>query len=165
MRDFVSDRELGCQTDNLCTRMLLGSNRLISETDFIQASDDEALVSQAFEALKEFVFIDIIENPELVANLQTWLGRPIAYRRVNETGATPETLSSVLYKELTPEFFSLLEERTRLDMQLWFAVASDRVTDSKLNSLYARTLLFNAARSAALLAPPAVHRSLTSEIP
>ena len=144
--------------------MLLGPHRLIPENDFIHERNGDALLAEALQALNVFAFVDVVENPLLTLNLQNWLGQPFAYDVLNETKPTPETVRSVLHKELTAECFELLEQRTRLDTQLWFAIARDRLPESKLMSIYARTLLFNAARGAALLASQAAEHSLTSNV-
>jgi hypothetical protein len=153
LHDFLSCRDLACQVDNLYVRMLLGPNELIPENDFINERNDGALVSEAIKRLRQFAFLDVVENPKLILNLGSWLGRQVAYEIINETGCIPEALRTVFHRELTPELFELLERRTRLDLELWFAVAKERLAPTRPESLYTRTLILNAARYASLLAP------------
>ncbi|MBV8587961.1 MAG: hypothetical protein JO308_16860 [Verrucomicrobia bacterium] len=144
--------------------MLLGPHRLIPEDDLIEERNGDTLLTEALQALNVFAFVDVLENPLLTLNLQNWLGQSFVYDVLNETKSTPKAVRSVLHEELTAECFELLERRTRPDAQLWFAIARDRLPESKLMSIYARTLLFNAARGAALLASQAAEHSLTSNV-
>jgi hypothetical protein len=153
LRDFLSCRDLSCQIDNLYVRMLVGPNKLIPENDFINERNDGVLVSEAIKRLRRFAFLDVVENPKLILNIGSWLGRQVTYEIINETGCIPEALQTVFHRELTPELFELLERRTRLDLELWFAVAKERLAPTRPESLYTRTLIFNAARYASLLAP------------
>jgi hypothetical protein len=149
--DFLSRPELAFQIDNLYVRMLLWPNRLISNDDFIAESNDNILVNKAIARLKQFAYIDLVENPRLRANLQAWLGRPFTYNSVNETPSIPPALRTPLHSELKPEVFDLLEMRTRLDVKLWMALARDRASHLNPMSLRERTLMLNAARHSWLM--------------
>jgi hypothetical protein len=87
--DFLSYRGIACQIDNHYTRMLLWPHRLIPNNDFIDRRNDQALVGQATARLKQFAYIDLLENQGLKKNLQTWLDRPVSYTYANETTAEP----------------------------------------------------------------------------
>jgi hypothetical protein len=153
LKEFLSCQELACQTDNLSVRLLLGSHRLIPGDDFIDCRDDDILVDGAIVALKQFAFADVIENPNMPANLEAWLGRPVPYSVANETPRAPLSLRSSLHSELTPEALTLLENRTRLDLKLWTWLAKKCVIGANVAAMRHRIILCNVARHASLLTP------------
>jgi hypothetical protein len=101
LKDFLSLGDLACQTDNLSVRMLLWPHRLIPEADFIDRRYDAALLKDALGALKQFAFVDIIENPKMHPSLERWLGRRVPYARISETPHLPLSLAHPLHSELT----------------------------------------------------------------
>ena len=121
--EFLCRREIACTTDNLYVRMLVWPHPLIPENDFIDPRHDKTLVRLALDHLGKFAFCDIVENPNLQANIQKWLQRPFSLGVTNETSATPGTQHKSLHEELTPEVHRALEERTRLDLKIWAAAA------------------------------------------
>lgn len=153
LHDFLSCRDLACQLDNLYVRMLLWPHRLIPEDDFIEERTRRILIYEAIGRLKQFAYVDLVENPKLDVNIQRWLRRPFIYKLANETSRLPEPLRTPLHKELTPETFNLLQRRTRLDLELWFAVGRQCIAELSLESLYLRTVLENATRLSSLIAP------------
>ena len=147
---FLSSKDIACQTDNICVRMLLWPHPLIPDSGFIDESNDETLLDQATDRLNQFAYIDVVENPEFQENIEKWLGREVTYRRINETPSIPEMRRTPLHEELKPEIFSLLEVRSRLDLKLWTAVARQRVSRWDAESLRTYTIMLNAARYARL---------------
>jgi hypothetical protein len=153
LEDFLSCRDVACHTDNLSIRMLLWPQRLIPENDFIDCRYDDVLVNEAVVALQQFAFADIVENPSMQTNLGNWLGRSVRYSVVNETPRVPRSLQRPLHRELTPEAFSLMEDRTRLDLKLWTLLAKERLTEPSVEALRQRIMLCNVARHATLSNP------------
>jgi hypothetical protein len=151
LKDFLSCQELACQTDNLSVRLLLGSHRLVPGDDFIDCRDDDIVVNDAIVALKQFTFADVIENPNITANIETWLGQPVPYSIVNETPRAPLPLRSPLHSEFTAETLTLMENRTRLDLKLWTWLAKKRVIGTDIETLRHRIILCNVARHASLM--------------
>jgi hypothetical protein len=131
--------------------MLLWPHCLIPEGGFIDPRNDKVLVDEAIARLKQFAFADVIENPELQANLKAWLGRPVRYPLANETAAIPFPLKRPLHDELTSEAVDLLETRTRLDRELWRFVAQQYLGPAGVEALRERAILRNVARHSWLM--------------
>jgi hypothetical protein len=149
---FLSAREIACQMDNLSVRLLLWPHSMIPQNDFIEHRYDDLLVREAVARLRQFSFVDIVENPELEANLETWLGRGFSFKTVNETSRTPEAFRTSLDREFSAEVFDLLEARNRLDLRLWLALARERLTGTDPNAFRLRILMRNVARHTLLAA-------------
>jgi hypothetical protein len=132
--EFVNHPEAACHTDNIAIRMLLWPHPLIPDNGFIDSASDERLVGEAAARLKAFDFADVIENPRLEDNVRAFLARPFVYRRVNETVVRSE-LRVPLEEELTGEALLLVEHRSRLDRELWRAVAAERIAGADLTAL------------------------------
>lgn len=143
--DFLQNREIAAQTDNLYLRMLLWPHPAIPAADFIDAREDDELVRQALARLEPFAFLDVIENPGFSENLAAFLGQPATYERINETAPTADHR---WLDQLDAATFTLLEERARLDLRLWQAVAQARAPQANLESWRLRTLMLTAARHA-----------------
>jgi len=127
LRDFVRDRKTACQTDNLYVRLTLWPHPLVPDGDFIDERHDERLLQEAQSRLEQFCFVDLLENAELTANLQIWLGRVVVLRKLNETENIPESLKSPIANELDSETLALIESRSRLDLRLWATVVAQRM--------------------------------------
>jgi len=125
--DFLRTRQVACQTDNQLVRMLLCPHYLIPTDDFIDDRHDTALVQAAAERLSQFSFLDLIENQTLASNLANWLGRAVTIGRLNETRNIPQSFKTSIAYELTDEAWALLDARSRIDLQLWLALAAQRV--------------------------------------
>jgi hypothetical protein len=132
--EYLNHPEFAYCTDNIAVRMLLWPHPLIPDDGFIDSASDERLTSEAAARLKAFDFADVIENPRLEDNVRAFLARPFVYRRVNETVVGSE-LSVALEEELTGEAMLLVEHRSRLDRELWRAVAAERIAGVDLTIL------------------------------
>jgi hypothetical protein len=139
-----------CQIDNLTLRMLLWPHLLIPGDDFIKPEDDAVLLEEASARLGEYDHADIMENPDFEEELGRWLGCDFTVMRVNETQAMPNERSAILHEEMTTAALELLEQRSRLDIGLWKQVAAAVIAPEAVEALRARTLLWTAARHAAL---------------
>jgi hypothetical protein len=152
LAEFLSDRTIASNTDNMTVRMLLWPHPDIPGNDFIDDRADRHLVNAALARLEAFAFADLVENPQVAANLQAWLVRPFSYGRINETARLPPTLRSPFAEELTGEAFDLLDARSRLDREVWLALARHHIADIDAETLAERTIIRNVARHSALMA-------------
>ena len=127
-------------TDNLALRMLLRPHPLIPEDHPIDERNDDVLVKEALGRLQTFNFVDIVENPRLVANFARCLGDSVTPIVLNKTDIALIKLKTSLEHELTHEVFKLLRSRTRLDLQLWEFVARNRLSEGELKALRFRSV-------------------------
>jgi hypothetical protein len=154
--EFLNHPEAACQTDNIYIRMLLWPHPLIPEDGFIDSASDECLASEAAARLKAFDFADVIENPQLEDNVRAFLARPFVYACVNETPSMPSELRVPLEEELTGEALLLVEHRSRLDRELWRAVAAERIAGADPAALSDDTFRRTVTRHAALMRPESI---------
>src|SRR5499426_2016394 len=150
---FLNHPEAACQTDNVYVRRLLWPHPLIPDDGFIDSASDERLTSEAAARLKAFDFADVIENPRLEDNVRAFLARPFVYRRVNETPPMPSELRVPLEQELTREALLLVEHCSRLDRELWRALAAERIAGADPTALSDDTFRRTVTRHAALMRP------------
>lgn len=150
LAEFLNHPEAACQTDNVYVRRLLSPHPLIPDDDFIDSAADERLASEAVARLRAFDFTDIVENPRLEDNVRAFVARPFVYRRMNETDVQPE-FGFRLEEELAGETLLLVEHRSRLDRELWRAVASERIAGVDPTVLSDDTFRRTITRYAALI--------------
>jgi hypothetical protein len=153
LKEYLSDTRIACQTDNMTVRMLLWPGNGIPPDRFIDERFDDALVEQAFERLNSFSYTDVIENPSFSKRLKSWLQIDMTSSRLNETTPVPEHLRLRLEGELDNETLGLLQQRSRLDLQLWKALAKRRLPEHDIEALRVQTLLGGIARYGSLLNP------------
>jgi hypothetical protein len=151
LADFLNDRDLACQTDNLSVRALLWPDRLIPNDGFIDPSSDRRLLRRARAELRRFDFVDIVENPDLRGRIERWVEHPMMLARENETARLPPDLRSPLAAELGGRTHELLERRSRLDLRLWRDLAGRRVMVAP-TTLRSRVLMESFSRYGALMA-------------
>ena len=143
---FLSDTTLACQNDNVAVRMLLWPHRLVPADGFIAARDDRRVLALARRALDSMDFVDVVENPDLAANIGRFLGRPIMLPHYNATHCVPEHLRRRPEDDLTFAAFAALEARSRLDLALWRHIARRRMTRLGTGPLRETILLRNAVQ-------------------
>ena len=153
LAEFLNHPEAACQTDNVYVRRLLWPHPLIPDDGFIDDASDERLAYEAAARLKAFDFVDVIENPRLEDNVRAFLARPFVYRRANETPPMPSELRVPLEEELTREVLLLMEHRSRLDRELWRALAAERIAGADPPPLSDSTFRRTITRHAALMRP------------
>ncbi len=152
LREFLDLRDVACQTDSQSVRMLLWPHPLIPPDDYIDDRHDRVLVAEAASRLDRFSFVDVVENPQLAANLQNWFGRSLAVNKLNETGSSPQELRTSIDDELDADVLSLLEHRSRLDLKLWQAVVARRMRQVDYAAFRDDVRAANAARHSRLMA-------------
>ena len=106
--------------------MLLWPHPSIPNEGFIKPKYDKILLKEAIAQLKQFAFADIIENPRIEENLQTWLGRSLTCSRANEAGTVPAPFRRPLHDELTAKPIALLKNPIKVGSQ--FMVADNERT-------------------------------------
>ena len=153
LKEFLSDTRLAGQTDNVTVRMLLWPGSGIPLDQFIEARSDNELLAQAFERLNSFSYSDVIENPSFSERLKRWIQIDMPSSRLNETTTVPEHLRLKLERELDNETLELLQQRSRLDLQLWTALAKRRLPECDIEALRLQTLMGGVARYSTLLNP------------
>ncbi|WP_310962188.1 hypothetical protein [Nocardioides terrisoli] len=122
LAEYLADPSVAAHTDNAMTRMLLWPHALIPDADFIDPAHDNELVEAILGALEGFDYVGLVEDPEMLANLSTWLGTTIPSRRLNEARGMPRRLRPDVDAEVD-EAGSLLWARSRVDQRVWEAVA------------------------------------------
>ncbi|MEP9379044.1 hypothetical protein ABLE91_20185 [Aquabacter sp. CN5-332] len=143
--DFLRDPELACLTDNLFVRMLLWPDPRIPRRGFISPQQAPALVADALAELQRFNFVDYVENPDFVRNVEEWIIAPFALQRLNETRSAHPQFPVILDSELTAEANALLGQNSRMDFELWGKIVKARSPKADIRSLQARTLRENIA--------------------
>lgn len=149
---FLDEPTIAPQTDNASLRMLLGDHPLLRPDRFIAEDADTVLLAAAEMRLDALAFVDVIENPGFVSNLQSWLGKDLPLRRLNETPAVPPEYRVPLDRELSDHTCALLARRSRLDLRLWEMIVERRMPGVDRASLRQQTLMRSFARYGALLA-------------
>ncbi|MFL9870938.1 sulfotransferase family 2 domain-containing protein [Paraburkholderia megapolitana] len=153
LKEFLSDTRIASQTDNITVRMLLWPGSGIPLDRFIEDRSDHELLAQALERLNSFSYSDVIENPSFNERVKGWLQIAMSSSRLNETSVVPEHLRLKLERELDTETLQLLQQRSRLDLQLWTALAKRRLPERDIEALRLQTLLGGIARYSSLLNP------------
>jgi len=150
LHDFLAQPKAACQTDNACLITLLHGHPLVPPDDFIRSHVDAILMKAARQALKQDVFANILEHPEMLRRLSGCRGVPRALPRVNETAPIPPTLRTGLADTFVPE---AMESLKRLDARLWSEIARKGLTRVQVQALHARIRLHTTSRHEALMAP------------
>jgi hypothetical protein len=150
LTSFLDEPRIAAQTDNMILRQLLWPHEGIPVNGFIDPADDKHLLRLARHRLQDFSVIGIVEQSNLVAAIEGFLGQPFTYPRVNETDAMPIELRTPFASELDHRTLNLLDARSRLDLALWSDVAG--LPPQALSQLRRQTILRHVARCGALMA-------------
>jgi hypothetical protein len=154
LADFLCSPAAACQIDNVVVRMLLWPHPFIPPDDFINPVHDEQLIDEAHARLDKFAYVDVVENPDLIAGLSASIGQPIDYRRVNETCGPPDGFSCDLDQHLASDSWELLARRSRLDLRLWNNVVMRNMPETTAHVVRTKALNASIARYQVLLKPP-----------
>ncbi len=149
--DFLTDKRIACQTDNVALRLLLWPHPLLPADGFIAPEHDAALLAAASARLAEVAHLNVSENPALASDLAAWLGRPFAMRRIKETLPVAPRYSVMLAEQLTQTTQDAWQSRTRLDMALWRMACAAVMPDADIAALTATVRDLSVARYAKLL--------------
>ena len=152
LTEFLSNPAIACQTDNLATRMLLWPHPLIPVDGFIGREADAVLLREARARLDGFDFVDLVENPAMQGNLAAWLGDAIHYPFSNTARPLLADRRTDLREEMTRPARALLAARSRLDAELWTALAQRRLGEAEGCKLGAEALNRTISRLSVLAA-------------
>jgi hypothetical protein len=153
LRDFLSRPEIACQTDNIITRMLVWPHPLLSDSQFIDPANDQALLASAMASLENCDFAGITERGSaVVREFSGWLGLSLDLPTLNPAQKMRRAARTQLHAELTPETLELLQARVRLDDKLWQHLASLNMSRSEAGRLQHNAILQAIARFSVLLA-------------
>ena len=165
LADFLANKQLACVTDNIMLRMLLWPHPLIPSDDFINPTDDAALLAAALSTLADFAFTIIIEAPRAREQLDQFLATTYGVSlwthlhhrlkgpdpiKANRSKIPVVKMRTPLATQLTTTAGPLLEQRTRLDDRLWQSIASRHLTRPAMEHLYHTALLCSVRRYDAL---------------
>lgn len=149
--EFLSEKSIACQTDNQVLRLLLYPHPLIPPADFIEGRHDDVLIRGAAECLRNFSFLNIVENPGLEAGLASWFGRPITIGKVNETASIPAPLKSPFADELNAAAWKLMGDRSRLDLKIWLWLAAKLMPRSDVSAFQSSVMTSTIVRNCRLM--------------
>lgn len=119
--DFISAKDVACQTDNVLTRLLLWPHPNIPDDDFVLPEHHDELHRAARERIKQFDFVDFVENPMLGQNISTWLNSAFRFRWDNDT---PITSSGDFLPDLDETVHHQIRQLCAVDLRLWYSIAS-----------------------------------------
>ena len=155
LNDFLCTRQIACVIDNVTLRMLLWPHPLIPEDDFIDPKHDSDLLAEALRTLEQFSYVNIIEAPDTELSLNAWLkenyGRSFwasvqsALRQDESIRKNPSKVPAVkmnvpLSIQLQNIENNAMNERIRLDDQLWHKIAARHFTQEEANRIYTESL-------------------------
>jgi hypothetical protein len=130
LADYLWQRMIAPSLDNTITRFLTWPHPLVPKLDFIDEAHDEELFAAAIVRLDEFAYVDVAENPRLMADLGGWLGREVPQVRLNERSSVPPRMRPDLAAEMTDAARELLDHRSRIDARIWCHVAHRVLPDT-----------------------------------
>lgn len=154
LRTFLSHPINATVTDNTITRFLAWPHPGLSNSEFIDPAYDEELVQHAVACLAQFDFSDVIENRDFLDRLSTWLEHPVRVSAVRVRESLPRRRRPDLDAELDDATRELLDLRSRLDVQVWKALAAQRLPDQDPDVVLAESLDTALQRYADLAAAP-----------
>jgi hypothetical protein len=122
--DYVDNRDVAAHVDNVSLRFLLWPHDLIPSDGFIDPIHDDELFEEAVAMLDTFAYVGIVEDPNYVADLGEWLGRPLSLERLQQVSGLAQPDSPDLAAEVSGGGADLLRWRTRIDARLWSHLAA-----------------------------------------
>ena len=164
LREFLDHALLAPNIDNTITRFLAWPHPALSRTEFIDESDDEALLAAALERLDTFGYVNVVENPAFQDELGVWLGRELPPTRANERTAVPKRKRPDMTVELDEPTRALLAYRTRIDTRVWKSVAARVLPDADPDVVLDAALQKTIARYQEMLRQPAEPLTLRTAV-
>lgn len=149
LADYLADPVAAPHTDNTTVRQLVWPHRLVPDRGFLRPEDDDELLAEARESLRQMGFVGAVEEPSLAGRLGSWLGRPVVVDRFEHPGVIAPGARPDVVDEVT-RARELLAERSRLDQRLWQEVVAELVDEPE--GLADRTFERTVARHRASLA-------------
>ncbi|WP_110208499.1 hypothetical protein [Nocardioides daejeonensis] len=140
LREYLDNDMIAPTVDNAITRFLAWPHSAHQPREFIDEAHDDELVAAALERLDGFAHVNLVENPDFLADLSAWLGVELPDTQLNERTSVPPQWRPDLAAELDPATRELLDHRCRLDVRVWKAIAErvlpDRDPDQVLTEAF-----------------------------
>lgn len=152
--EYTDNPAVASHADNGIVRFLLWPNELAPEDGFIHPAHDDELFEQAVALLDTFAYAGVVENPDFVAELGKWLGRPLNLPRLNEVNELRQPDSPDLAAEVSGEAEELLRWRTRIDARLWDHLAARTFSPQEIDRVRARAFAAAVERYSAMVSRP-----------
>jgi hypothetical protein len=162
--EFLDHALLAPNIDNTITRFLAWPHPALARTEFIAESDDAAVLAAALDRLDSFGFVNLAENSAFQDELGVWLGRELPATRANERTTVPTRRRPDMAVELDDPTRELLAYRTRLDTQVWKAVAAKVLPDADPDEVLAGALQNTVDRYDEMLRGPAEPLTLRTAV-
>ncbi|MFL6062317.1 MAG: hypothetical protein ACJ72E_13880 [Marmoricola sp.] len=137
LHDYLQHRLVATNTDNTIARFLAWPHPLMPGSDFIDPAHDDDITEAAIARLDAMAHVDVVENPDFVAALGTWLGSPLSETRLNERAFVPKRMRPDFAAELDDRTTELMASRTRIDERLWHHVAARVLPGADLDAVLA----------------------------
>lgn len=135
LKDYLRHPLVATNTDNTIARFLAWPHPLLPPNDFIGADDDDEIAATAIARIDAMAHVDLVENPDFISALGTWLGFETPQTRLNERAYVPKRMRPDFAAELDAETRSLIEERTRIDVRVWKHVAARVLPGTDLDAV------------------------------
>lgn len=164
LRDHIQHRRIAPSIDNTMTRFLTYPHPLLQREQFIDERHDDELYAAAVARLDAFAHVNIVENPDFLADLSGWLGAALPPTQLNERTSVPPRMRPDLTAELDPATRELVDHRCRIDARVWAHVAERVVPAVGASELLDRTVTDAIARYTAMLERPYEARPLRQVI-
>jgi hypothetical protein len=129
--DYIDNPLVAAHVDNGIARLLLWPHDLIPNDDFIDPRHDDRLFEDAVAVLATIDQVGVVENPDWVAELGTWLGRPLSLQKLNGAKRLQQPDLPDLDAEVSGTGADVLRTRTRIDARLWDHVAARTFADTE----------------------------------
>jgi hypothetical protein len=130
LRAYLDHPKVAPSVDNTITRFLAWPHPALARTEFIAEADDDALVDAAIARLDSFAHVNLVENPEFMADIAGWLGAELPDTQLNERTSVLPRWRPDLAAELDADTRARLEHRCRLDVRVWAHVAAKVLPDT-----------------------------------
>jgi hypothetical protein len=121
---YIANPHVAAHVDNVSVRFLLWPHDLIPSDGFIDPIHDDELFEEAVAMLDTFAYVGIVEDPDYVADLGEWFGRPLSLPRLQQVSGLPQPDCPDLPAEVSGSGADLLQRRTRIDARLWGHLAA-----------------------------------------
>lgn len=151
LSEYLAEPSVAAHTDNAIARFLLWPHPLIPDADFIAPEVDEQLVADAMARLNGYAFVGIVEDPDVIDRLGSWLGSPLEVGRSNEARPIARRLRPDVGREVD-QARDLLHARTRLDHRIWAQVAARTIEGVDPDALADQVLATTVARQSRAVA-------------
>jgi len=140
LKEYLQQKLVATNTDNTIARFLAWPHPALPPNDFIDPAHDDEIAAAAIARIDAMAHVDIVENPEFITALGTWLGFELPQTRLNERAYIPKRMQPDFVTELDAETRELMAKRTRIDVRVWQHVARRVLPGADLDAVLAEAL-------------------------